>query len=92
MKKIQIKTKKQPDSVWIRREYFAAQNRGEKPWTKTSQACFCPHLYPPYSPLTHTPPGEEILDGRNNQQLLFDVNIFKKRLEFLSYFHPQPVQ
>ncbi len=71
-----------PDSVWIRRECFAAQKRVAMPWIKSRGLDFTHRI----TTLIHTLPtlrrGKNVVDESAQLQLLFLYYFsFKKRLD-----------
>ena len=64
-----------PDSVWIRRECFAAQNRVEMPWTKSRKLDFAHRITTLIHPLPTLRRGKNVVDESSQLQLL-TVHIF----------------
>jgi len=63
-----------PDSVWIRRECFAAQNRVEMPWIKSRKLDFAHRITTLIHPLPTLHRGNNVVDGSTQLQLLFSYN------------------
>ena len=67
-----------PDSVWIRRECFAAQNRVEMPWTKSRKLDFAHRITTLIHPLPTLHRGKTVVAESTQLQLVFLYNFYFK--------------
>jgi hypothetical protein len=83
---IEVSSPVLPDSVWIRRECFAAQNRVEMPWTKSRRLDFAHRITTLIHPLPTLRRGTNEVDKSSQLQLLFLYN-FSLRKRSDSYLN-----
>jgi hypothetical protein len=67
-----------PDSVWIRRACFAAQNRMEMPWTKSRKLDFAHRITTLIHPLPTLHRGKTVVAESTQLQLVFLYNFYFK--------------
>jgi hypothetical protein len=77
-----------PDSVWIRRKCFAAQNRVVMPWTKSRKLDFDHNITTLIHPLPTLRRGNNVVEERSQLQLLFLYHFSSKDAQSLILILP----